>query len=389
MAPPRKALTDRRKAEGFSRESLALAVGVAEKTVGKWERNEATPEPLNQPRLAKALRLTTQKLIDLLNAESEPEVQDGLDRVEWALANPSQADFETVARLRNHVVELGERYDRERSTALLAEAGQLLGQVRFLRQHAQRYGVKRDLLAAEAEAATLMGQFAWDASQRRDHLEARKHFDRAAEAAREINDPVLESIALLRTSYVALYGEDDARDGLRLTEQAAVAARGNSEVLEGLAVLHTAEAHAMLGERRACERALDLAQDHFEQKTGDDPVPEMFSETQHDRLAGACYLRLEDATKAQPTLERVAVKARSRSKSRSIALANLSLTHILQRDLEQAAASLHLAIDSIEGTWGGGGLKVIFNAARELRPWRAEPVIDQVYDRLLTVMAAT
>jgi transcriptional regulator with XRE-family HTH domain len=191
MAPLRKALTDRRKAEGFSRESLAFAVGVAEKTVGKWERNEATPEPLNQPRLAKALRLTTQKLIDLLNADGEPEVQDGLDRVEWALVNPSQADFETVARLRNHVVELGERYDRERSTALLAEAGQLLGQVRFLRQHAQRYGVKRDLLAAEAEAATLMGQFAWDASQRRDHLEARKHFDRAAEAAREINDPVL------------------------------------------------------------------------------------------------------------------------------------------------------------------------------------------------------
>jgi hypothetical protein len=154
-------------------------------------------------------------------------------------------------------------------------------------------------------------------------------------------------------------------------------------------VLHTAEAHAMLGERRACERALDLALDHFGQKTEDDPVPEMFSETQHDRLAGACYLRLEDTTKAQPTLERVAVQARSRSKSRSIALANLSLTHILQRDLEQAAASLHLAIDSIEGTWGGGGLKVIFNAARELRPWRAEPVVDQVYDRLLTVMAAT
>jgi hypothetical protein len=234
-----------------------------------------------------------------------------------------------------------------------------------------------------------MGQFAWDASQRRDHVEARSRFARAADAAREINDPVLESVALLRTSYVALYGEHDARDGLSLTDQAAVAARGSSDVLEGLAVLHAAEAHAMLGERPACERALDKAQLHFGQRSAEEPVPEMFSETQHDRLAGSCYLRLEEATMAQPVLERVAATVRARSKSRSIVLANLSLTHILQRDLEQAAAALHLAIDSVEGTWGGGGLKVIFRAVRQLRPWRGEPVVDQVHDRLLTVMAAT
>jgi len=50
---------------------------------------------------------------------------------------------------------------------------------------------------------------------------------------------------------------------------------------------------------------------------------------------------------------------------------------------------LHAAIDCVEATWGGGGLKVIFGAARELRPWRKEPVVDQVYDRLLTMMAAS
>lgn len=160
-------------------------------------------------------------------------------------------------------------------------------------------------------------------------------------------------------------------------------------MLTGLAELHSAEAHAMTGERVACERALERAQDHFGRISGDEPVVEMFSETQYDRLAGSCYLRLNDAAKAQATLERVASQASSRSKSRSIVLANLSLAHIQQRELENAAAILHAAIDCVEATWGGGGLKVIFGAARELRPWRKEPVVDQVYDRLFTMMAAS
>lgn len=81
--------------------------------------------------------------------------------------------------------------------------------------------------------------------------------------------------------------------------------------------------------------------------------------------------------------------APSRSKSRSIVLANLSLAHLQQRELDHAAAALHIAIDCVEATWGGGGLKVIFGVAQELRPWRKEPVVDQVYDRLFAMMAAS
>ncbi|SER07717.1 DNA-binding transcriptional regulator, XRE-family HTH domain [Lentzea xinjiangensis] len=391
MAKPRKGLAARRRAMGYSQESLAELLRITPGTVGRWEQGKSTPEPWLQPRLATALEVSVQELIDLLNpqADSPADETADTDRLDRALANPSKVDLVTVAELRQHIALLSHRYDGERSTGLLAEAGQALGQTRLLREHAREYRVKRDLLAAEAEASTLMGQFVWDASQRRDHDAAKGHFTTAAEAARKINDPVLEAIALLRTSYVELYGTEDPAEGLVLTERAADVARGHSDVLTGLAEIHAAEARAMLGERVACERSLERAQDHFGRISADEPVVEMFSETQHDRLAGSCYLRLNEASKAQLTLERVASQAPSRSKSRSIVLANLSLAHIQQRELDHAAAALHIAIDSVEATWGGGGLKVIFGVAQELRPWRKEPVVDQVYDRLFTMMAAS
>lgn len=97
--------------------------------------------------------------------------------------------------------------------------------------------------------ATLMGQLVWDASQRRDHDTADAYFDQAVEAAHQHGDTAAEALALLRKSFVALYGRHEPGTGLALTEHAARTATGISQVLSGLATLHTAEAHAMLGNR--------------------------------------------------------------------------------------------------------------------------------------------
>lgn len=92
------------------------------------------------------------------------------------------------------------------STSLLADTGQALGQIGVLVRSGASGTLQRDLFAAEATAATLMGQLVWDASQRRDHRAARQYFDQAAAAAREIGSPTAEGHALLRTGYLALYG---------------------------------------------------------------------------------------------------------------------------------------------------------------------------------------
>lgn len=387
MAARRQRFAQRRKAVGFSQEGLAERLGIDRSTIARWEAGETEPLPWLRPKLARVLQVSIEQVDELLAEACEPEVLTD-ERLSYALEHPGSVDLVAVARLRERVQDLDVRYDKAPSTSLLADAGQCLGQVSFLRAHAATNRVGRELFAVESEAATLMGQLVWDASQRRDHTTARAHFDQAIEAARELRDRAAEGLALLRTSFVALYGEKDRQGGLTLAMQAAETAKHTSHVLTGLAVLHAAEAHAMLGQRQDCEQALGEAEARFEQIGMADAAIDLFSPTQHGRLAGSCYLFLDDAERAQPILAATAKALGDRSKSQAIVLGNLALACIRQKKLDEAAATLHSAIDVVEMTWGGGGLNIVFGAGRELRPWRHVAAVQDVYDRLLALMAA-
>jgi hypothetical protein len=313
---------------------------------------------------------------------------EATERLRYALQHPASVDLVTVAHLRQQVEQLDEQYVHLPSTALLADAGQYLGQVRFLATHATRNRVRRELHAVEAEAAILMGQLVWDASQRRDHASARLYLDQAIAAARQVRDPAGEGLALLRKAMIALYGERNPRDGLALATQTTETTGQASDVLTGLAQLHAAEAYAMLGELAPCETVLAAADTSFGQVHDMDTAIELYSVTQFGRMAGSCYLFLEDTRRAQGLLEETAVSLGDGSKSQAIVLGNLALALIRSRQLDAAAGRLHEAMDVIERNWGGGGLNIVFEAGRELRPWRAVPVVQDVHDRMLTLMAS-
>jgi hypothetical protein len=248
--------------------------------------------------------------------------------------------------------------------------------------------VRRELWAAEAESATLMGQLVWDASQRRDHHGANAFFDRAITASREVRDPVTEAHAELRKSYVALYGLGDPRVGLVLAQRAARVSQGQSSVVAGLAALHMGEAYAMLGDQTSCDAALGQAEEHFSKLNRDDPAHVLYCPASHGRLAGSCLLYLGQPAKAEPILHIAHQSLTAQKKSTAIVLGNLSLACIRQQKVEDAVMRLHQAIAVVEQTRGGGGLNVIFAAARELKPWRNEIVVAEVNDRLLTLMSA-
>ena len=106
-------------------------------------------------------------------------------------------------------------------------------------------------------------------------------------------------------------------------------------------------------------------------------------------LAGSCYLFLGDAKAAVSLLEETAQAAQERhSKPHALVLGNLALAYISQGALDAAVASLHLAIDVTEVSRGGGGLNVIFTAGRQLRRWRQNSGVQDVYDRIMALMAA-
>ena len=386
MPAKRQRFAARRKAVGFSQEELAERLSIDRSTVARWESGETEPQPWIRPRLARVLQVSFDQLAYLLTGGDLTEAE-AAERVSYALTHPGSADIVTVAHLRDQVHQLDEQYIHVPSSSLLAQAGQCLGQVRFLATHAVSGRVRRELYAVEAEAAILMGQLVWDASQRRDHASARMYLDQAVDAARQVHDAAAEGLALLRKAMIALYGERDPREGLALAEQTAETTSQVSDVLTGLATLHAAEAHAMLGDLTSCEESLAAADTRFGRVGELDTAIELYSVTQFGRMAGSCYLFLEDTRRAQGLLEGTAAALSDHSKSQAIVLGNLALALIRRGELDEAAGRLHEAIDVIELNRGGGGLNIVFSAGREMRPWRTVPVVQDVYDRLLTLMA--
>jgi tetratricopeptide (TPR) repeat protein len=317
-----------------------------------------------------------------------PWDMEATERLDYVMHHPRSLDFATVADLRERAQALTKQYDLAASTSLLPAAGECNGQVTFLQKHAPDGRIRHELQILEAQLATLMGQLVWDASQRRDHTTAVGYYDQAIGAANQARDPTAEAYARLRKSYVALYGEQDPRAGLQLAQQAAaLAGDGTSHALPGLALLHVGEGHAMLGERKQCEAALGAAEAHLEAMQAADPAYGLFSSDRLGRVRGSCYLALGDGAKAEPILENTARRLQGRHKSKAIILGNLALAHIGQRDVDQAVAVLHRAIDLLEISRGGGGLNVAFAAVRELRPWRHEPFAQDLNERLLALMA--
>ncbi|ADD41700.1 helix-turn-helix transcriptional regulator [Stackebrandtia nassauensis] len=386
MASKRSRLAQRRKAAGFSQEKLAERLGVERSTVVRWETAETEPQPWLRLKLAQALGITTDDLHVLLD-DVEYVTAGPSDRMDYVLEHPASVDLVAVAYLHERVRQLDESYDRSPSTALLGPAGQIHGQVAFLREQAKNPRVRKSLFEVEAESATVMGQLVWDVSQRRDHLGPIRYLDEAVNAAQQVRDPCVEAYAILRKSYVALYGENDPIKGLMVAQEAADVAEPCSPALNGLAMLHVAEGYAMSGNLNDCERALRAAEAQFDRVDDADVAAEYYSINEFTRLAGSCYLFLGLPERAEPILTQTVDALAGKKKSQAIALANLTLSLIRQRKLDEAADAMHRTIDAVELTRGGGGLNLAFAAGRELWQWRDQSWVGDINDRLLALMA--
>jgi tetratricopeptide (TPR) repeat protein len=251
-------------------------------------------------------------------------------------------------------------------------------------------GTSHPLQVAESTSLSLTNGTGgcWElVDHRRDHATAVGYYNQAISAANRAGDTTAEAYARLRKSYVALYGEQEPQAGLRLAQEAATLAdTTGSHALQGLALLHVGEGYAILGDDRACEAALGAAESHLLAMGIADPAHGLLSADRLGRIQGSCYLTLGDSTKAGSILESTARRLQGRHKSKAIVLGNLALAHVRQRDIDQATTVLHRGIDLLEVSRGGGGLNVVSAAVRELHPWRDEPVVQDVNERLLALM---
>jgi tetratricopeptide (TPR) repeat protein len=400
-----------RKAASYSQHQLAPLIGCARSTIANvevgrqqvprafWQRcdellgagdrltttyDELQVVVSQQRRTAAELEVHAATATELLIGSSS---EGNSNKLNYAVQHPDRTDLVAVAQLREQVRRITAEYDTAPSVTLVAAASRLQNLATGLRERARDLRARRELYIAEAEASTLLGQLLWDASQRHDHATTLAQFDHAIAVAHVVHDQAEEAHAVLRKSYVALYGVHRPQVGLALATQAARLSADVSHTLTGIALLHVAEAHGYLGDRKDCEQALDGARTHFGLRSDLETAAEFYSPAQFGRLAGSCYLSLSLPKKAEHHLATTAKAMQTEQKVSAIVLGNLSLAYMRQGKLEEATEAAHQAIDVVECTRGGGGLNVVFAAGRELRAWRAEAKVQAVHDRLLGLMA--
>jgi hypothetical protein len=314
---------------------------------------------------------------------------EGQERVAWVLKHPRSVDLQSVAYLRAQALDLMKQNEAmASSTSLLPQAAERLEQVTLLREHAPLGRVRQELYRVEAQAATLLGRLVWDVSGQRDHASAAHYYDRAIAAASNVKDGWAEAFPRMfqRFNPVAA-GTMDPRTGLELAERASARAQdGSSQVIAGWSLAFAAEAHALLGEERKAKLALDRADFHLSKAAPGDPMFGVFAREQLGGFVGACHLYLRDPRGAQLALQESTRRlGAGKEKHKSVILGDVSTALVLQGDPEQASAVLHQAIDLVELTGSAAGKRRVFAAGRQLGPWRNEPFVQEVQDRLLAL----
>ncbi|MGY0236081.1 helix-turn-helix domain-containing protein [Longispora urticae] len=442
MRRPRTPLATRRRARGLSQETLAERLGVDRSTVARWEGARTVPQPGFRAGLAAALGWSADELHAALaesggtgvptapgtedrSAADPPAPTEPADvlpggAVDGATAHaaPSGAaptpvrssgptprsalavdvpgpgvasptgtvlpEEEGLLDLHDQLYALARRYDTVPSARLLAPVAACHREAADLARTLRDPILRPRAHTALAEAATLHGRVVWDASARTDHTTALAHFDRAAAAAREAGDPVAETHALLRTSYVALYGRHDPAAGAALARRAVASAR-HSPSLRALGLLHVAEAHAMLGAARDCEATLDAAHALLADFDVDDVGRFLLGPVPGPRLAAACHLRLGHPARARALLE--GATALPTTKTTTLLLGTLARAHAGEGHLDAAVGTLHRAVGQLDGHRGAAGLQAVLAAVRDLDRWHTDPVVTTLRDHLATLRA--
>jgi hypothetical protein len=190
---------------------------------------------------------------------------EGPERLAWMLKHPRSVDLPTVAHLHQQAQHLLGQYETIPSTSLLPPAWQQLEQATLLREHAPLGRIREELAVVEAQSATLMGRLVWAASGQRDHATAAQYYERAINAAANAKEGWIKAFPRMFQRFLPIYaGTADPKKGLELSKTAVGrAGDGSSQVIAGWSWALAGEAHALLGEKRGAQLALDRAWSHL------------------------------------------------------------------------------------------------------------------------------
>lgn len=305
MAGRRGRFSQRRKAVGFTQESLAEKLRVDRTTVVRWERGECQPQPWLRRRLASALDVSLDELDSLLTdavvVDEHPLRVDTVDSsghdggdttnrriftITAALAGlgvtgplrgfltspevPASIGMDHL-RLITGVIDRFERADAALGGDVFCDFAMALHDRvgRWERECSYTRQVGDAMHTALGELESWIGWLALDAERR---PESRRYLQDAIVRARLRDDPQLEVRAM---TYLSLLIRDSRpRESLQCAEAALrIAAAWATPRLTALLYLRTMHAQAVLGDASAFNRELAKAKSQMERGPDeDDPL---------------------------------------------------------------------------------------------------------------------
>jgi|GEM_PF-1780906 len=234
------------------------------------------------------------------------------------------------------LTDLYRRMDRRLGAASLFEdLTRHLHRVTAFR-HASMTGADRQRLASIAgDIATLMG---WQSVDTGRTARAWKYFHRAADAAKEAENPALQAFAIAEAAYIPLLSGNH-RAALPMLRQARdLAAPAGSPAFRAWLCGAEAEAHAVAGEVDACLRALDCAEAALDEAQPDE-TPRWIAHFDRSHLVrwqGQCLVQLAQPAAAQPVLQE-AMRSVDLSfvRARASTLVDLATSFLQQGEIDE------------------------------------------------------
>jgi transcriptional regulator with XRE-family HTH domain len=203
-------------------------------------------------------------------------------------------------------------------------------------RHASMTGANRQRLASIAgDVATLMG---WQSLDTGRTARAWKYFRRAADAAKEAENPALQAFAIAEAAYIPLLGGNH-RAALPMLGQARdLVVPAGSPAFRAWLCGAEAEAHAVAGDAAACLRALDCAEAALDEVPHDETPRWVahFDRSHLVRWQGQCLVQLAQPAAAQPVLQE-AVRSVDLSfvRARASTLVDLAASFLQQGEIEE------------------------------------------------------
>jgi tetratricopeptide (TPR) repeat protein len=240
---------------------------------------------------------------------------------------------------------------------------------------------RRRLAAAAGEVASLA---AWQALDLGRPGAAWSYYSLATRAAREAGHRELHAYVVAETSYVLLFG-GQVREALSLVKRARHLARGTAPRLRAWLAAAQAEALAIAGNAADTLRALDQADEAFQQvEPGSGPRWLSYFDQAHlVRWKGHCLVAVGQADTALSVLQEAlhSVDA-SFVRARAGALVDLATLHLRQGEVEATCDVLWQAFRLARETQSTKNERRIIEVRRRLRPWDTTASVRELDERL-------